>query len=320
MPVCYCRYAETAYLCRMLDRLRALLIVIEEGSVNRAAVRLRITQPALSRQMKWLENEIGGRLLERETSGVKPTGLGHTLVKSMRPVIESYESAMAGVRREARGLRSELRVGFIMSAAQSILTPTMEQLRKSHPDLKLKLNDMSPKEQIDALKAGEIDVALTGQEGSVASRDFHSLKLRSFGVCAALPSTDPLASKKRITLNDLKGRPFIGVDEDQMPGRNQWILSLCRIAGFKTRLLASPDGISHVLSMISAETAVTLLPDYFLSYAHPGIHFVPVSDSKAKWDFIILWQRGKTPPSALALINALRENAEHKHPSTKAGR
>ena len=60
----------------MIERIRALLTVIEEGSVNRAAVRLRITQPALSRQMKALEHEIGGRLLERETSGVKPTGWG----------------------------------------------------------------------------------------------------------------------------------------------------------------------------------------------------------------------------------------------------
>jgi DNA-binding transcriptional LysR family regulator len=63
----------------MIDRIRALLIVIEEGSVNRAAMRLYITQPALSRQMQALEHEIGGKLLERETSGVKPTDLGHSL-------------------------------------------------------------------------------------------------------------------------------------------------------------------------------------------------------------------------------------------------
>ena len=76
----------------MMDRIRALLTVIEEGSVNRAAVRLRITQPALSRQMQALEAEIGGKLLERETSGVKPTGLGHALVKSMRPLVSACDS------------------------------------------------------------------------------------------------------------------------------------------------------------------------------------------------------------------------------------
>lgn len=293
----------------MIERIRTLLVVIQEGSVNRAATRLRITQPALSRQMKSLETEIGGRLLEREATGVKPTGLGHVLMKTMRPVIGSYEAALAEVRREARGLRSELRVGFIMSAASSILSPAMDLLRKAHPTLKLKLSDMSPREQIDALKAGDIDMALTGQEGALASRDFHSLKLRSFGVCVALATTDPLATRRRVALRDLRDRPFIGVDEDQMPGRNRWISALCRSAGFRPRFHATPDGISNVLSLVSSESAATLLPDYFLKTSHPGIRFVPVSDAKARWDFIILWQRGKTSPAAQAFVEALRASS-----------
>jgi DNA-binding transcriptional LysR family regulator len=113
----------------MIERLRALFAVVEEGSVNRAAVRLRITQPALSRQMKSLENDVGGRLLERETSGVKPTSLGHALMKAMRPVLADYEAALAEVRRQSRGLRSELRIGYLISAAQSVLTPALARLR-----------------------------------------------------------------------------------------------------------------------------------------------------------------------------------------------
>jgi DNA-binding transcriptional LysR family regulator len=291
----------------MIDRVRALLTVIEEGSVNRAAVRLHITQPALSRQMKLLESDIGGRLLERGTSGVKPTGLGHVLVKVMRPVIASYEMALAEVRQQARGSGAELKVGFLISAGQSILSPAMERLRASHPAIKLKLHDMSPKEQIDGLKSGELDVALIGQEGTLAARDFHSLKLCSLGVCAAMSAADPLASREKIIIKDLRGRDFIGVDEDQMPGRNRWIASLCRTAGFKPRFIAIPDGITHVLSMVASESAVTLLPDYFRASTHPGIAFVPVSDPKAHWDFIVLWQRGKTAPATSALIDALKE-------------
>lgn len=146
----------------MLDRIRALLTVIEEGGVNRAAVRLRITQPALSRQMQSLETEIGGKLLERQTSGVKPTGLGHAMVKSMRPLADAYDAALAELRRQARGDRSELRVGYLISAAQSVLTPSLARLHKTHPEVKLKLHDLSPREQIDRLRTGELDVALIG--------------------------------------------------------------------------------------------------------------------------------------------------------------
>lgn len=289
----------------MIDRIRSFFAVVEEGSVNRAALRLRITQPALSRQMKALEDEVGGRLLERGTNGVKPTALGHTLMKAMRPVLGSYETALAETRRHARGLRSELRIGYLISAAQSVLEPALAHLRVSHPDLKLKLRDMSPKEQMDALRAGEIDVALVGQEGAVAARDFFSRKLCSFGVCAAMSASDPLAARKSLSIAELKSHEFVGVDEEQVPGRNRWMTALCRSAGFKPRFIAITDGITHVLGLVAAESAVTLLPDYFHSFRHPGVKFVPVSDPEARWDFIVLWQRGQVPAITRALIEAL---------------
>lgn len=295
----------------MLDRISALFTILEEGSINRAATRLRITQPALSRQIQALENDVGGKLLERESSGVKPTGLCHSLVKEMRPVLESYDAALSQLRRQARGMRSELRVGYLISAAQFALTPALDRLRKSHPQLKLLLHDLSPKQQIDALRAGELDVALIGQEGVVAERDFYHKKLRSLGVCVALSVSDPLAGLKGISIKELKGRDFIGVDGDQMPGRNQWITSLCRAAGFKPRFLAMPDGITNVLSLVASESAVTLVPDYFIGFQHPGVAFVPVTDGKVKWDFIVLWQRGKVPASTIALVEALSETVSN---------
>ena len=289
----------------MIERLRAFFTAVAEGSVNRAAVRLRITQPALSRQMKALENEVGGKLLERETSGVKPTGLGHALIKAMHPVLDSYDAALAEVRRQSRGLRSELRVGYLISAAQPVLTPALARLRQSHPALKLKLHDMSPREQIDALRAGELDLALIGQEGAVAAREFYSRKLCSLGVCAALSDSDPLARRKSLALTDLRTHDFIGVDETEMPGRNRWITALCRTARFKPRFVAITDGITHVLSQVASESAVTLLPAYFRDFKHPGITFVPVSDPHARWDLLVLWQRGKPLPATRALLDAL---------------
>ncbi len=293
----------------MIDRIRALLTVIDEGSVNRASLRLRITQPALSRQMKALEQEVGGRLLERETSGVKPTGLGHAMVKAMSPIVTSYDDAMADLRRQARGERSELRVGYLGSAAQSFLTPALAKLRQSHPAIRLKLHDMSPREQIDALRTGELDVALIGQEGVVAATEFHSVRLCSLGVCVAVANGDPLATKKNIELKELNGRDFIGIDEGQMPGRNSWITALCKIGGFKPRFVMIVDGITNVLSHVVSESAVTLMPSYFAKSSHPGITIVPISDLKARWDFIVLWQRGHASPATRTLVSALKQVA-----------
>lgn len=293
----------------MIERIRALLTVIEEGSVNRAAVRLRITQPALSRQMKALEQELGGRLLERETSGVKPTGLGHAMVKAMQPLIASYDCEIADLRRQARGERSELRVGYLGSAAQTFLTPALAMLRKSHPAARLKLHDLSPREQIAGLRRGELDVALIGQEGAVAAREFHSAKLCSLGVRVALADDDRLAAKQSIALKDLKGRDFIGIDEEEMPGRNRWIGALCKTAGFRPRFIAIVDGLTNVMSHVVSESAVTLLPAYFATSSHPGVTFVPVNDAKARWDVILLWQKGSASETSRGLVRALKQVA-----------
>ncbi|RYD20646.1 MAG: hypothetical protein EOP88_14275, partial [Verrucomicrobiaceae bacterium] len=83
----------------------------------------------------------------------------------------------------------------------------------------------------------------------------------------------------------------------------------CRKANFKPRFIAMVDGITHVLSAVASDSAVTLMPDYFMTTSHPGVVFVPVSEPTAKWEFIVLWQRGKTSAATTALVNALKESA-----------
>ena len=301
----------------MMERIRAFLAVLEEGSVNRAALRLRITQPALSRQMKALEDEVGGRLLERRTSGVMPTSLGHALAKSMQPVLGSFDTALADLKEQARGLRSELRIGYLISAARSILTPALTDFRKSHPDLTLRLHDMSPREQIEGLRSGELDLALIGQEGAVGAGEYYSRKLCSLRVSAALSDSDPLAQRSRLSLKELRTHSFIGVDETESPGRNRWITAVCRAAGFKPRFAAVVDGISNILSWVASESAATLVPSYMSDFAHPGVKLVPLTDPEVHWDLLVLWQRGLTTSATSKLVEALAEAAQQWAASQK---
>jgi len=148
----------------MVPQLRAFLVALEEGSLNRAALRLRMSQSALSRQMQVLENEIGGALLERTAAGIRPTDAGYALAKSLPRVLADYDAAIEEARRLARGQRDLIRLGYLGSAAQTFLDPALAALRRTHPEVKVKLLDLSPGEQIVALRKGEIDLALIGQE------------------------------------------------------------------------------------------------------------------------------------------------------------
>ena len=99
-------------------QIRSFLTVVEEGSLHRAAARLRISQPALSRQMQALEHELGGRLLERMATGVSPTAGGQALVKSMGAVLASYDLAVKDTRRALRGETDQVRIAYVPSVEQ----------------------------------------------------------------------------------------------------------------------------------------------------------------------------------------------------------
>jgi DNA-binding transcriptional LysR family regulator len=296
----------------MIERLRAFFIVLEEGSLNRAATRLHVTQPSITRQMQSLENEIGGPLLERQPSGVKPTALGQATLDRMRPFLEQYDDACADLRRLARGQRAELRVGYIGSAAHTYLNPALSDLRRAYPEAKVKLLDLTPGEQIAALKSGEIDLALIGQEGASLSHDFYTRKLATLEVCVALPSDHPLASRRGLRLVDLKNEAFLGTPEGEVPGRDRWIAQLCRKAGFKPRFIAEAGSIGEAFSMVASEGAVTILPDYFSQLPPPGTTILPIVDKDARWDLLLLWQRGRAPAVLKAMVDLLARTARHR--------
>src|SRR5579862_4367967 len=145
----------------MLDKLRLFLVVLEEGSFRRAAERLRISQSAITRQMQSLELDLGGRVLERTSSGVRPTNGGHALAAKAKILLADYDSTMAEVRRLVRGESERLRIGYIASAFQQYLAPALAAVRRAYPKLKVKMLDQTPGEMIIALRQGKIDLALT---------------------------------------------------------------------------------------------------------------------------------------------------------------
>ena len=316
MSVCACRYAIRAYPSAVLAQLRAFLIIMEEGSLNRAAIRLRISQSTLSRQMQALEADIGGALLERTTAGVRPTDAGHALASSLPKLLAGYDAVIAEARRLARGQRDLIRVGYLGSAAQMFLDPALSVMRRSHPEVKVKLLDLSPGEQIAALRKGEIDLALIGQEGALVSTEFYTQRLTTLPLVAVMPADHSLASKKQISLKELRNERFISSIEEDLPGHNRWITQLCRRAGFRPKFVQEAVSVSNLFTLIASEGAVALVPSYLRHFPVAGVAMVELSDKKATWDFLVVWQRGRTAKSLRDLIDALT-GVSHRYPGSR---
>jgi molybdate transport repressor ModE-like protein len=249
----------------VLEKLRLFLVILEEGSLRRAADRLRISQSAITRQIQALELELGGQVLERTSAGVRPTNGGAVLAERAKALLAEYDSTMAEVRRLNRGESERLRIGYIASAVQEYLGPALAVLRRDYPKLKVKMLDQTPGEMIIALRQGEIDLALTLHGIDLLSRDFYIRKIATVKSLVALPVSHRFATKRQVSISQLKGETFVRGSDDAVPGYTQRIIQLCRkYGGFRPRLATIDKTTSLVESLAVAanEEAISIQPAF----------------------------------------------------------
>ena len=296
----------------MLEKLRLFLVVLEEGSLRRAADRLRISQSAITRQMQSLELDLGGRLLERTSAGVRPTNGGRALAERAKTLLADYDSTVAEVRRLVRGESERLRIGYIASAVQEYLGPALAVLRRAYPRLKVKMLDQTPGEMIIALRQGKIDLALTLHGINLLSRDFHARKLATVRSVVALPVSHRFATERQVSLSQLKGETFVRGPDDVVPGYTQRIIQFCRkYGGFRPRLTTIDkatslvESLSESLAVAANEEAISIQPAFISHLNVPNVVMVPIADAGATWDLFVVWQPGEIASPLRTLLSEL---------------
>ena len=283
-------------------------MVLEEGSLRRAADRLRISQSAITRQMQSLELDLGGRVLERTSAGVRPTNGGHALAERAKTLLADFDSAMAEVRRLNRGESERLRIGYIASAVQEYLGPALAVLRRAYPKLKVKMLDQTPGEMIIALRQGKIDLALTLHGIDLLSRDFYARKLATVRSVVALPVSHRFATERQVSLSQLNGETFVRGSNDVVPGYTQRIIQFCRkYGGFRPRLTTIDTATSLVesLALAANEEAISIQPAFISHLNVPNVVMVPIADAGANWDLFVVWQRGEIAGPLRTLLSEL---------------
>ena len=292
----------------MLEKLRLFLVVLEEGSLRRAADRLRISQSSITRQMQTLELDLGGSVLERTSAGVRPTNGGQALAERAKTLLADFDSAIAEVRRLNRGESERLRIGYVASAAQEYLGPALAVLRRTYPKLKIKMLDQTPGEMIIALRQGKIDLALTLHGTDLLSRDFYARKLATVRSVVALPVSHRLATERQVFFSQLKKETFVRGSDDVLPGYTQRVIQFCRkYGGFRPRLGAidRTDGLVETLALAANEEAISIQPAFISHLKVPNVVLVPIADAGATWDLFIVWQRGRMASPLRTLLSQL---------------
>lgn len=257
-----------------LRHLRYFVVVAEDCSFNRAAKRLYISQPALSRQIKNLEDELGTALFLRQSDGLRLTEAGTLFLEQAKDIVHRSQVAMQSIQARYSNTDEPLIIGYIPTILQSFLGEALHRFGLAYPQVPIQLQEIPPGEQVRALRERTIDIAFMGNSPSELEVEFDAQCVRRVPVAAMLPSTHPLAQRDSIQLIELASEKFIGISETNFPKRNEFIHDFCRRAGFAVNLHRSADSLASMVALVAAGQGVAVIPTEATALPHPNVVFV----------------------------------------------
>ncbi|QUS36263.1 LysR family transcriptional regulator [Falsirhodobacter algicola] len=240
--------------------LRTFVAVANLKGFSAAARALNTVQPAISRQVSDLEEELGVRLFWRSTRDVRITIAGEILLREATEILAHEERARHLVQRAGEGRLGQLRIGFLSSAAQKFLPSLVRKFAQAYPQVQVSLSEMTAAEQIDALQAGQLDVALSRPLPSSAPDYLESLNIYSDHVVAFFPKGSIFESKPRVSLRDMSTCSFVLFKREGAPDLFDQVVSACLDAGFSPKIVAQANSMQAVLTSVGSGLGVTLAP------------------------------------------------------------
>lgn len=291
-----------------LRHLRYFVAVAEARSFTRAARRLHVSQPALSRQIHALEEEMNVVLLDRGTSPIELTTAGRSFLADSKRLLATNVANVEAARRVSRGEPKQLNIGYIANLHYELLPATLSAFRRLHPKVGVNLFDMTCAEQLRALETRKIDLGFVGLRESLEGTGLRGACIKRYEVLVALPAREPLASQPRVRLKDLETKFFLALSEESCRASHQWLLSLAPKAGFTPRILQDADREASVLSFVAAGLGVALVPEPVCQIAHEGVVFRPLRPAIAA-DSFIAWREDDRSKPLHEYIEIVRASA-----------
>lgn len=239
-----------------LRQVQLFLAAAEEGSITAAARRMNLTQPALSRQIKALEDELGVELFTRGAHSVTLTAAGRVLVEEGGKLVERAERAMKRVRAEAEG--EPLRIGYAPSLAGPLLGLALERFSQLHPRARVQLFDCSSAEMREGLAQGKFDVVVTVPwegDGGIVSWT----RIRRHAMCLAVPASHPFASRDKVPLAELNGQRLLLYSRTEYPEYWASVTRLFREHGIDAKVAGEFDGVNSLGAALEAGLGVALM-------------------------------------------------------------
>jgi DNA-binding transcriptional LysR family regulator len=276
-----------------IRQLECFVAVGEELQFVRAARRLGMAQPPVSRLIQRLENTIGIRLFDRTSRGVSLTVAGEAMLGPARRVLNEVRRVSDAGARAAAGESGSLHIGFSSSAAFSALPEVVRRYRIAWPRVQLTLRELTTAEQIADLEAGLLDVAIA--RGPIHRAGIVSTRLLREPFVAAVPSDHPLGAQQQVSLRSLAGERFVFIPRHVAPDFYDEIIRHCHRAHGAFRIAEEAAEWHTIVGLVGAGLGVSITPASLQRLAWTTVAFRPLADTRLTADLVVA-RRDEDPP------------------------
>lgn len=274
-----------------LRHLRYFVAVAEELHFRKAAEKLHIVQPALSKQISSLEAELGIRLLDRDRRHVTLTEAGRTFLDEAIAVLALADGAKARAQAVSEGTIGHLSMGFIQPALADIIPRSLRRFRAAYPDVHIRLSELTSRRALELIGSGDVHCAITRLPVEPRPGILYE-PISTEDVVMALPADHPLAERESLSLGELADDDIILIDRRVEPQLHDYYVSLCNEAGFSPRVAQEVNSTWVSTGLIASGLGVGFVPSSAMLAPQKGVAFVPIEDSPARLSMGIIWADG----------------------------
>jgi DNA-binding transcriptional LysR family regulator len=298
-----------------LTRLRYFVAVAEESNIGRAAQRLNISQPPLTRQIHQLEAEVGATLFVRTRKGVQMTDAGHVLFEEARNLL--VLAARARERTKLAGLGQSGRLDIGLFGSNILAVPELlHAFRMRYPDVEVLVHAMNKEEQLQALYDRRVSVGfnLLGLKLAGIANE----KVRSEPLMVALNATDPLCAQTSVSLKQIADRPMVIFASGPRPNLMDMVFGLCLEKGFQPRISQEVDNSVTAVALVAAGFGISLVPATVAQLSLPGVAFRALSETPSiTVEFNCIYRRDDSSPILQAFLETIRLMRDRRRKRTR---
>jgi DNA-binding transcriptional LysR family regulator len=297
-----------------LRHLRYFVAVAEELHFRRAAERLHVAQPAVSEQVRKLEDELGVRLLNRTQRSVALTDAGAAMLGEARRVLAQADRAVAAARDSRHSATMRLRVGYLPDSLPTVAPRALQELNRNMPNVQVTLETGAAHSLIQEVRAGEMDAAFVSLPAPTAG--LQRTPLGSQTALIAMPVLHPLSSETAINLSRLAPERIVLLPRKVNPAFYDGVLSVCRDAGLSPAIVHTPEArVELGWLAVSSGAGMAILPESVAgAVAVPGIRFVPLETESPICESAVVTRPATGDLATQAFVNALSRVALRQRP------